>query len=369
MSNTIPPGQVVWTYSGTSAIGLSARILKKVGVNHLIAPSFNCGHEIEPFRRHGYKISFYRIDRRGQIDLEELGSSLCGRHQVLLVTHYFGFPQPIERLQTLCRDHRVWLLEDCAHAFLGRHNNRLLGSYGDIAIFSLRKTLPLPDGGAVVIGHPDLHKISPTAKPKIFSVSKKAVKLTLDRLFLISEEGNAIVFELLRKVKGALVLGQTLLRSTFRSNSLHFFSPDDESYDFDDQILDWGMSKASASLLSFIDFDYLLSKRRANYRYVLEALKELKRLTPLFSEIPAGICPLEFPLVPPFRSISAETVMVNYPFLYKWWPYFHESVPWNDFPESRWLKNNCRIIAIHQDMKQRHIDFLIDCALEADKRL
>ena len=369
IADALPNGQVVLTYSGTSALSLSARALKRIGVTRLIAPSFNCGHEIEPFQRLDFDISFYPIDQRGNCDFETLCSLMRGPNQVLLVTHFFGFPQPIERLQTLCREYRVWLIEDCAHSFLSQSDNRLMGSYGDIAVFSFRKTLPIPDGGAVVTRHPDLNPMLPSAKPKVLSVSKKAFRLALDRFFLIAEGRNAVAFNMLKKAKGALILAQTLFQSTFKSNNLHLFSPDDESYDFDDQILDWGMSSASEYLLRFFDFNALVAKRRENYRYVLGALKDLKRLTPMFTDLPAGICPLEFPLVPPFYRKSSDTVMADYPYLYKWWSHFHKSVPWDDFPESRWLKNNCRIIAIHQDMKRRHIDYLIDCAIDADKRI
>ena len=78
VADALPSGRVVWTYSGTSALSLSARALKRIGVTHLIAPSFNCGHEIEPFQRLDFDISFYPIDQRGNCDFETLCSLMRG---------------------------------------------------------------------------------------------------------------------------------------------------------------------------------------------------------------------------------------------------------------------------------------------------
>src|SRR5207245_6549749 len=71
---------------------------------------------------------------------------------ILYLIHYVGFPGPVQELSVACRARRLLLIEDCAQALLSNCAERPLGSFGDVAIFSIRKTLPVPDGGALVAG-------------------------------------------------------------------------------------------------------------------------------------------------------------------------------------------------------------------------
>lgn len=71
---------------------------------------------------------------------------------VVAFNHYFGFPDPaFDHLAAVAREVGSVVVEDCARGLFGRHpDGRLLGSVGDVAIFSLRKVLPVPNGGLVV---------------------------------------------------------------------------------------------------------------------------------------------------------------------------------------------------------------------------
>jgi dTDP-4-amino-4,6-dideoxygalactose transaminase len=68
----------------------------------------------------------------------------------MLATHYFGFPQPMSRLRAFCDARRIALIEDCAHAFFGVSEGAAVGSRGDVAIASLPKFFPVPEGGLIV---------------------------------------------------------------------------------------------------------------------------------------------------------------------------------------------------------------------------
>src|SRR5205823_6634957 len=89
------------------------------------------------------------------LDLQDLSAKLRARPGPVLAIHYFGFGQPdIEPLAGLCRRAGVALIEDCAHALFSRHTGRELGEFAPLAVFSLRKTLPLLEGGALKMNAP-----------------------------------------------------------------------------------------------------------------------------------------------------------------------------------------------------------------------
>ena len=71
--------------------------------------------------------------------------------KVILAVHYFGFSSKIQSLVELCNAHEVKVIEDCSHSFLTSIGGEPVGSFGHVAIFSMRKTLPVYDGGALRI--------------------------------------------------------------------------------------------------------------------------------------------------------------------------------------------------------------------------
>jgi perosamine synthetase len=65
----------------------------------------------------------------------------------------------MDKLAELCREHKLYLIEDCAEAFGSYFNGRHVGTFGDIATFSFfgNKTITTGEGGMVVARTRELH--------------------------------------------------------------------------------------------------------------------------------------------------------------------------------------------------------------------
>jgi perosamine synthetase len=63
-----------------------------------------------------------------------------------------------ERIAAYCRDHGIFLLEDCAHAHGATWNGRRAGTYGDAGVYSMyaTKTVSTGEGGVLVTKLPEL---------------------------------------------------------------------------------------------------------------------------------------------------------------------------------------------------------------------
>lgn len=112
----------------------------------------------DPVEQLGLAASFYRLDRRLQIDLEHLHRQLRTRRVKLLVLiHYFGHVDPSYAAAVdLARQQGSWVLEDEAHAMLTDLNGGTSGRLGDASIFSLHKLLPVAGGGLLLV--PERHR-------------------------------------------------------------------------------------------------------------------------------------------------------------------------------------------------------------------
>lgn len=118
----------------------------------IIVPAYICDSIISPLRSAGYEIIFLDIEPHLQFDPVKLTAEIKARNaKALLVVHYFGLPADIQRLMALCKPLDVKVIEDCSHGFLTKVDGVWVGSSGDAAIFSMRKTFAIPDGGALLM--------------------------------------------------------------------------------------------------------------------------------------------------------------------------------------------------------------------------
>jgi perosamine synthetase len=100
-------------YHGLSALGLNPG-------DNVLVPAFHCTSVVEPILQYGAEVKFYDINLDVSPDLEDLRSKIDRKTRAILAIHYFGFPQPIQKFRELCRAHKLYLIEDCAHVLTER---------------------------------------------------------------------------------------------------------------------------------------------------------------------------------------------------------------------------------------------------------
>ena len=144
-------GSGLWSFSGRVALYHGLPSLELPVGSTILVPSYHQGVEIDTLLAAGYRLRYYRLDESLAIDLRDVERRLDATVSALYVTHYFGFPQPIAAVRGFCEAHGLRLIEDCALSLFSRHDDGTwLGSHGDLALFSVYKTLALPHGGFAV---------------------------------------------------------------------------------------------------------------------------------------------------------------------------------------------------------------------------
>jgi len=76
---------------------------------------------------------------------------LDGPHHKALIQHFAGLPVDQDALYALARQHNLRVVEDAAHAIGSRYRGRLIGSFGDLVVFSFHpnKNMTSTEGGAI----------------------------------------------------------------------------------------------------------------------------------------------------------------------------------------------------------------------------
>lgn len=349
-------------FSSRYALADGIKVLGLRPGDTVLLPAYNCGIEIEPFHSFGIQVEFYRVDRSLRADLQDIRNRINGNIKALLVTHYLGFPQEIEQIRSACNENDTFLIEDCAHALLSSHNRQNLGMYGDIAVFSILKTLPVPNGGVLVVNNSEFKWQHQQLEPSHFSSAFYVTDLLRQKT--MSRKGFATTLE--SGIYGAFYQwmnvvkrGIAAARKIANTNGLSLARPD--SYDFNKNLISWGMSEASQHIIAGTDMNRVKEVRRDNFnKYLRWFLTERPvGVTLPFTELPEGVCPLFFPLVfedEGKRELVHAEMRGRGITTHPWWDRFHPAVPWDEYPDAAFLKKHLFGLPVHQDLNSEMID-------------
>jgi L-glutamine:2-deoxy-scyllo-inosose/3-amino-2,3-dideoxy-scyllo-inosose aminotransferase len=80
------------------------------------------------------------------LDLDHVESLITKRTRAIIVVHLYGSTTDITKLVSLCKKHKIHLIEDCAHQHGTFWKNKGVGSFGDVASFSFQESKVMSSG-------------------------------------------------------------------------------------------------------------------------------------------------------------------------------------------------------------------------------
>lgn len=91
---------------------------------------------------------------------ESIEEQITDRTRAILVVHLFGQPCRMDEVMEIADRHDLYVIEDCAQAHGAEYNGQRVGTFGDIACFSLQqsKQITAGDGGLVATNDEDLYQ-------------------------------------------------------------------------------------------------------------------------------------------------------------------------------------------------------------------
>lgn len=133
--------------SGRAALHAALLQLQLAPGSAVLVPSYHCPTMVAPIVHSGLTPRFYAIGEDGLPQLDRLDTPGASHAGALIVAHLFGLPQDLGAVRAWCDARGVPLVEDCAHSYFGMAGSRPVGTWGDYAIASLTKFLPVPELG------------------------------------------------------------------------------------------------------------------------------------------------------------------------------------------------------------------------------
>ncbi|MBY6140863.1 DegT/DnrJ/EryC1/StrS family aminotransferase [Leisingera daeponensis] len=318
------------TRNGRFAIREGLRALGLPKGAKVLLPAWHCGSEADAVLAAGMKISLYRLQQDLSADLDDIRRQLQGGAvAAVYAIHYFGYPQPLRELQALAREHGAAVIEDVALGlFSCTPDGASLGGQGDMSVFSLVKTLPLPDGGALWLRRP-------------------CCKAT-DRLTAMP------LRPALAGLKGVLRRGIAAPRPVADAPA-HLLEAWHPRAGISETDMGGRISPFSRILLRMADSGKVRAAHRANFKTLQDNVPRHAGMHSLMPDLPAGACPAFFPLFTRnadrvHAALHAENIQSV-----RFWRQFHHAVDLASHPEAEALKRSVLRLPVHPGLRPQDL--------------
>lgn len=309
---------VQYTTSGRAAIYQALLQLNLAAGATVLVPSYHCPTMVAPVILANLKVSFYAIDDRGLPQLELIDDKIINISQAILVSHYFGIANSLQKVRAWCDENSIALIEDCAHCFYGKAGERSVGAWGDYATASLSKFFSVIEGGIVASNIRSINNIN-LKKYSIYTQLKSWIDLleisTKNYGFL----GLNTVLKLLFKVKFIFKI-----RDINKKSKLSEIDPWVNYCDMNR--INKEMLLSSYLISKYSHSKFIIKKRKENYLYYEKIFTSIPGVHPLIKGTESTekiVAPYVFPLwVDDASRVYNELKKLNIP-VYRWdmvWP-------------------------------------------------
>ncbi|MFQ5693150.1 MAG: DegT/DnrJ/EryC1/StrS family aminotransferase [Nitrospinota bacterium] len=351
-----------WFERGRTALLHALRGLRLGPSDWALLPAYLCPAVLVPFQESRIPYDFYPVTPDLGIDLDGVRAAVArrGPPRIALVIHYFGFPADVGGLVRCLEGEGgggggkgpAILIEDCAHGLFSRDGDVPLGARGDLSIFSLEKSLPLVRAGVLAVNGervriPPPRQGPPSALPGLKGVGK-AVWYRLESALGWSPRSVLLSVDRLR-------------HKVYEADARQ---PMDTARGIDPRVLSW---------CAGLDVASVVARRRWNYGFCAERLRECSGARLLRRELPAGVCPLGLPVVLERRDAVRRSCYRRGLALRTLWDVLPREVSaWEERTgngAASLLRDRIALLPIHESLERRHLDYAIRVFLDELRRV
>lgn len=333
--------------SGTSALRIAVACLKETekwqNGDEIIVPAVTFVATSNVVIDHGLKPIFVDIDPLTyNIDPSKIEEKISPRTKAIMVVHLFGQPAEMNPILTLAKKYKLKIIEDSCETMYAKYEDKMVGSFGDIACFSTYVAHLVVTGvGGIAI----------TNNKKYAEVLRSLANHGRDGIYMSIDDTKGKKGEELKEIV---------------SRRFKFIRP---GYSFRLTELEGALGCAQLESVSnsFV-------KRKKNASYLLEKLRPLERQLQLPWNPPyADHVFMMFPIVIKKDSGIEKEKLANYlenkgvetrdlfPLISQ--PFYKEmfNLKAEDYPVADWVNNYGFYIGCHQEMSQTELDYIIKC--------
>jgi perosamine synthetase len=163
--------------SGTAALHLSLVLLGIKEGDEVISTALTAEPSNTVIKNVGADIVFADVDENtGLISPKSIEKRISRKTKAIMVVHYAGMVCNLEEINLLSNKYNIPVIEDAAHAFMSKYDNKYIGSNSQFTAFSFQaiKQLTTIDGGLLALTNYDDYKRA--KKLRWFGLDKSVIR-------------------------------------------------------------------------------------------------------------------------------------------------------------------------------------------------
>ena len=96
------------------------------------------------------------------IDPKSIRDKITPKTKAIITVALFGLSPEYDEILEICKEHKIFLIEDNAECFLGYYKGKLVGTFGDFSSYSFQasKHISCGEGGMLTTNNPELANIA-----------------------------------------------------------------------------------------------------------------------------------------------------------------------------------------------------------------
>ena len=146
--------------SATSGLEIAAQLCQLDAGDEVIIPAHTYTSSAYPFAKTGASIVWADIEADTRVvSAETIAKCLSSKSRVLVVPHLYGFGADMPSIMSLARKHELLVVEDAAQAAGVKINGQMVGTFGDLAVYSFhshKNVTTFGEGGMLVVNGPEM---------------------------------------------------------------------------------------------------------------------------------------------------------------------------------------------------------------------
>jgi len=148
--------------SGSSALLVALRALGVKAGDEVITSAFTFVATVEAIIESGATPIIAEVDTSLNIDPIDIEKRITSKTKVIIPVHMAGCSADMDAIKNIAYKYNLFILEDTAQAFGGSYKNKILGTIGDVGIYSFdfAKNITCGEGGMVVTNNQELYEKS-----------------------------------------------------------------------------------------------------------------------------------------------------------------------------------------------------------------
>ena len=224
------------TQSCTHALEIATILLNIKKGDEIIVPSYGYVSLCNSIVLRGGIPIFAEVNPKNlNIDPDDIERKITKKTKAIYIIHYAGNSCDLEKIIKIKNKYNLYLVEDAAHAFLGKYNDKFLGTLGDIGVFSFHETKNITGGqaGCISINNKKFLRRKDYILDKgtdrrsfIRNIYKKIIDANLNKKFYTwvdvgseyraSEISSALIYAQLKKVSYIQTSRRVLYKRYFK---------------------------------------------------------------------------------------------------------------------------------------------------------